>query len=1130
MSFESDICLYNLTLRQRDSSIGSCAGNFSGKKSQEIITATSNRITVLKPDTSTGKLVSLLSKQVFAIIRSISNFKIAGSGKDYLAVTSDAGNFTVLELDLPNNRFITLFNEPYHKSGIRRLSPGNEIAVDPNGRAVLLSAVERNKLVYVMNRDSDNQLTIASPLEANRSKVLAIKTIGLEVNYENPQFASIEVDYGDYEDQNEDVNDFTHSLTFYELDLGLNTVVRKHSETIPQTSNFLLPVPCGPDSGSASGSPGPGGAIVCAANIVLYRNLYGDKISVSIPKTDKQQDEDVYVVAGVTHQMKGGFFFLLQTNFGDIFKVELPPDRTLVISYFDTIPVCTSIIVLKSGFLYADTEYGDKYFYQFEKLGRDETFASSTENYSPEALTFTRSDLENITPIDVIPAINPIFDSVLSTDDTSAKIYAASGINDTASLRLLQYGLPITEVVESDLPGPAHRVWTTRLTRADEHDKYLVISFIDTTLVLSIGENVEEVSDSGLATNEETLQIQQIGRESLAQIHGNGIRIIKDSEVVNEWLPPAGIKITVSASTNRQLAISLSNNELVYFEVDENDRLVEWNERKEMPSRITSLALGEIPEGLIRSPFLVVGDQDKIMRVLSTDPSNVLELVVMQSLSGVPVSTLVCFMNGELCVNLGLDNGVFARTKLDASGQLYETRTKYLGSKPVLLSKCMKNGENVVLAFSNKTWAISDFNTLKISSVLVPPLNSGTMFNSDDCTDGVVGVYKRKLVIFTIDDYANDISLNSLELKSTPKRLTQHGDHLFISDSGKTSHIEKFNTDTNDMDAQIDLAENQKIITTAVVNFESKGESYVLCSVATNYQSSGVFSESFIYTYTMDLELVHKTTLSGIAYSIVAFQGKALLGIKNNLRLYDMGLKQLLCKTTSFLDTVSNIVRIDAQGNRVVVGDLRESVTFLTFNAKLNEFIPFVDDTLPRHITSMKMVDYNTVVGGDKFGNIFLLRCSDEVSRTGEDSTLVRTKDKLYNGAPFKLDNVCHIFIEDIATSFNKGLLSQGGREVITYAGLQGTLGVLIPFLTRSDIKFFKALEKAMRSYVPDLTGRMNLQYRGYYQPVKNVVDGDFVETFNDLDEDLKKKISDEVGKSVGDIMGKIFDVRALSI
>lgn len=53
-------------------------------------------------------------------------------------------------------------------------------------------------------------------------------------------------------------------LTYYELDLGLNHVLRKWSEPIDNGANLLVPVPGGGD--------GPGGVLVCADNFIIYRS------------------------------------------------------------------------------------------------------------------------------------------------------------------------------------------------------------------------------------------------------------------------------------------------------------------------------------------------------------------------------------------------------------------------------------------------------------------------------------------------------------------------------------------------------------------------------------------------------------------------------------------------------------------------------------------------------------------------------------------------------------------------------------------------------------------------------------------------------------------------------------------
>ena len=58
------------------------------------------------------------------------------------------------------------------------------------------------------------------------------------------------------------------------------------------------------------------------------------------------------------------FFFLVQTEQGDIFKITLKIDEDFVtevkLKYFDTVPVASSMCVLKTGFLFVASEFGNQ--------------------------------------------------------------------------------------------------------------------------------------------------------------------------------------------------------------------------------------------------------------------------------------------------------------------------------------------------------------------------------------------------------------------------------------------------------------------------------------------------------------------------------------------------------------------------------------------------------------------------------------------------------------------------------------------------------------------------------------------------------------------------------------------------
>ena len=92
----------------------------------------------------------------------------------------------------------------------------------------------------------------------------------------------------------------------------------------------------------------------------------------------------------------------------------------------------------------------------------------------------------------------------------------------------------------SELPGNPHAVWTVKkdskgiifiiiiiiiiiiinffLYFSEDFDSYIVVSFMNATLILSIGETVEEVTDSGFLGTTPTLACSQLGDDALIQV------------------------------------------------------------------------------------------------------------------------------------------------------------------------------------------------------------------------------------------------------------------------------------------------------------------------------------------------------------------------------------------------------------------------------------------------------------------------------------------------------------------------------------------------------------------------------------------------------------------------------------
>lgn len=84
MATTSNMFLYSLTIQPPTNVVQAVLGQFAGTKEQLIITGAGSRLALLRPDPSQGKVITLLSHDIFGIIRSLAAFRLAGSNKGEL--------------------------------------------------------------------------------------------------------------------------------------------------------------------------------------------------------------------------------------------------------------------------------------------------------------------------------------------------------------------------------------------------------------------------------------------------------------------------------------------------------------------------------------------------------------------------------------------------------------------------------------------------------------------------------------------------------------------------------------------------------------------------------------------------------------------------------------------------------------------------------------------------------------------------------------------------------------------------------------------------------------------------------------------------------------------------------------
>lgn len=1210
--------LYALTLQKASTINHAIHGNFSGSKQQEIVISRGKIIEILRPDPNTGKVFPLLAMEMFGVIRDLIAFRLTGGSKDYVVVGSDSGRIVILEYIPSKNTFEKIHQETFGKSGCRRIVPGQYLAVDPKGRAIMIGAVEKQKLVYILNRDAAARLTISSPLEAHKSHTLVYHVVGVDVGFENPMFACLEMDYEDADSDptGEAVHTTQQTLTFYELDLGLNHVVRKYSEPLEEHGNLLISVPGGND--------GPSGVLVCSENYITYKN-FGDQPDIRMPIPRRKYDLDdpergMIFVCGATHKTKSMFFFLMQTEQGDIFKITMEVDEDMVteirMKYFDTVPVSAAMCVLKTGFLFAASEFGNHYLYQIAHLGDDDDepeFSSAMELEEGTTFFFAPRGLKNLVLVDEMESLAPVMScqiADLANEDTP-QLYAACGRGPRSSLRVLRHGLEVSEMAVSELPGNPNAVWTVKTHTQDEYDSYIVVSFINATLVLSIGETVEEVTDSGFLGTTPTLSCSQLGEDALLQVYTDGIRHIRADKRVNEWKTPGKKTIVKCAVNERQVVIALTGGEIVYFEMDPSGQLNEYTERKEMSSDVQCMALGTVPAGEQRSRFLAIGLNDNTVRVISLDPQDCLQPLSMQALPATPESLCIVEMAmgglesesgrlGGLFLNIGLSNGVLLRTVLDmVTGDLSDTRTRYLGSKAVKLFKVRMHGSDAVLAMSSRSWLSYSYQSrFHLTPLSYETLEYASSFSSEQCPEGIVAISANTLRILALEKLGAVFNQVATPLRYTPRKFVIHprsnslliieSDHNAFTDTVREEKkqqiaeemVEAAGDDEKELAAQMaaeflneDLSEqqfgapkagpamwasllrmidpikgetvdavrleqNESAVSVCVCNFNTRpDETYALVGTAKDLtlnprSCAGGFIHAYKITELIDggykLEFVHKTEVDDIPGALAPFQGRLLAGVGRLLRIYDLGKKKLLRKCEN-KKLPNFIMGLNSMGTRIVVSDIQESFHFVKYKARENHLVIFADDVNPRWLTCCSYLDYDTVAGADKFGNVFVVRlAASTTDEVDEDPTGTKAfwDRGLLNGAPQKVETLCNYHVGETVLSLQKATLIPGGSESLVYTTLSGGVGMLVPFTSREDIDFFQHLEMHLRAEQPSLCGRDHLSYRSYYMPVKSVIDGDLCEYFNSLDSSKRRNIAEELDRTPAEVSKKLEDIR----
>ena len=690
----------------------------------------------------------------------------------------------------------------------------------------MISAIEKRKLVYVLNRDASGRPIIASPLEAHRSRTIVLDTVGVDNGYDNPIFASLEYQYPDEEDLLDGMSPTEagaqKEVAYYELDLGLNHVSRRWATAAQPSACCLAPLQGGAD--------GPSGVLVGGEDWIEYLHEgSSNKIICAIPRRVLHPPSKGVLITKMTvhKQKKSKFFALAQSELGDIYKVTIrldPNDKAKVVgitaSLLDTLPVANSLNVSKLGMLFVPAEFGDHVLYQFERIDVEDDAPSCTSeesmaafkasgmaeneyfntiNASKLACKFTPTVLQNLRSIYTMESLAPttgILVGELAGNEVSPQIYTLNGRGPRSSLRTLRHGAAVTELAVSDLPGVPGAVFTIKdnspeaIEKKRHIDKYIVVSFADATLVLSVGDTVEEVGkESAFLTQAPTLACAALANGcGIVQVHPAGVRLISQGSA-KQWDCPGLKRIECASANESQVIIALAGGDLIYFELDPVSGVLVDKPPVDMGADVSCLDVGTVQAGRSRSMFAAVGFRDQTVRIVSLEPGKLLAQRSSTALRARPYSVALQYMPttmggaDDVVLTIGLDDGSSVRTGVDpVTGSISTSPTgRFLGARPVSVSRISIDSSAATLLLSSRPW-ISRPDPKSGKHIMAPlsyaPLDHGCSFSSDAIKEGIVATSGTTLRILSVESEGaclgtEDEAFNSnqVDLRYTPRQM-----------------------------------------------------------------------------------------------------------------------------------------------------------------------------------------------------------------------------------------------------------------------------------------------------------------------------------------------------------------------
>ncbi|CUS14274.1 unnamed protein product [Tuber aestivum] len=746
------------------------------------------------------------------------------------------------------------------------------------------------------------------------------------------------------------------------------------------------------------------------------------------------------------------------------------------------------------------------------------------------------------------------------------RFLSASGGHKQGHLRNIRSGVGLDDLgVLGEMRG-IRGLWSLRSILESGFHDVLVVAFVDETRIFKFDDagGIEELDEfMGFALDQRTIIAHNIVGGRFLQVTSTAVRLVDadGGAAIAESSSDDGLTITM-ASANQDLLIYAMGPTLVLLDLTQN---LKEHIRKTFENEISCLNMPASPSRICAVGFWNISS----VLILSVESFSILsqEVLLRDDSIATPRSLLLARIleNGPptLLVALG-DGSIFTFAIDEITCALYEKKNIILGTQPIRFQPIMRDGKTTVFATCDHPSVIygSD-GRIVYASITADKSTYVTSFNSHNFPDAVVIASDDDLKLSVVDPlrtmhiqslpvgdvvrriaYSKEKNITAVVTVSrTPDPRTGddlHTSYIRLIDSATFSVVDSYKLN------ELELAES--LASGRVCGGDgSPSEGFL---VGTAFPGRGEKEESekgrIIIFNVSETKRIKPTafydTLGMVSGIQVIGEGKFVAAIGREVELFalehsDFQSKSAAGKSASVTGcTITKLARfsthstpldVAAYNDIIAVGDFMHGPSILEYvedkESKKIEFVEVARAYNHGWLAALELLDEKTVFCADTDGNLVVWQ--RQLSGVTEED-----KKQLRQIASIKIGEYVNR-IRRITGQTLAGSKVQPKAYFSTFEQVDGSM-FLLGEIQAAEIDLLINLQTNLSNAVQGLGGLDFLSCRAMSTSPANsnaeptrFVDGNFIETFLDLPDDVAMAVVRGNGKAIDDLGVSVQDV-----